>query len=200
MKLPSALLGALEIGINQYLSGDSEALKRCAALQGRSLAVHLTDLDLEFVFLPHANGLQLVDQLSDAADVRLSAKLPVFARTLFAGDESSVLGAGLRIEGDVGLAQGFARMFQHVDMDLEDWLEPRVGEMPARFLGQALRGASAFARRAASTLSLDTAEYLREESRDLVHREEVADWTHAVDRLRADADRLDARMRRLQNK
>ena len=200
MRLPSALLGALEIGINQYLAGDSEALKRCAALQGRSLAVHLSDLDLELIFLPHAHGLQLVEELSEPADVRLSASLAVFARTLFAGHESSVLGAGLRIEGDVGLAQGFARMFQHIDLDIEDWLEPRIGELPARFLGQALRGARAFAGRAVSTLSLDTAEYLREETRDLVHREEVAEWTGAVDRLRADADRLSARLRRLQQR
>ncbi len=200
MKLPSALLGALEIGLNQYLSGDEAALESCAALAGCSLAVHLTDLDLALYFLPHAHGLQLVDYLSEPADVRLSAPLPVFARTLFAGDEASVMGAGLRIEGDVGLAQGFARMFQHIDLDIEDWLEPRIGEMPAHFLGRALRGASTFARRAASTLSLDAAEYLREETRDLVHREEVENWTREVDRLRADTDRLSARLRRLQQR
>lgn len=198
MRLPTALLGALEIGINQYLSGDPGALERCAELSGRSLAVHLSDLDLELYFLPHAHGLQLVNQLDNDADVRLSAPLSVFARTLFAGDESSIMGAGLRIEGDVGLAQGFARMFAHVDLDIEDWLEPRIGDMPAHFVGRALRGARGFAHRAASTLSLDVAEYLREETRDLVHRDEVEQWTKEVEQLRSKADRLNARLRRLQ--
>lgn len=200
MRLPSALIGALEIGINQYLTGDTRAIERCAELRGRSLAVHLSDLDLELYFLPHAQGLQLADQMDGVADVRLSASTRVFARTLFAGNEASIMGAGLRIEGDVGLAQGFARIFQHVDIDLEDWLEPRIGDVPAQLLGQALRGAGAFARRAVSTLSLDTAEYLREETRDLVHREEINEWTRAVDKLRADTDRLGARLRRLQQK
>lgn len=206
MKLPSAVLGALEIAINQYLSSDTQALQRCAALSGRSLAVHLSDFDLELYFLPHAQGLQLADKLDGAAyaqgdtqqpDVRLSGSSRVFANTLFAKGSGSLMGAGLRIEGDVGLAQGFAQMFQHVDVDIEDWLEPRIGDVPAHLLGRVLRGAGGFMRRAASTLSLDTAEYLREETRDLVHRDEVAQWTQEVDRLRADTDRLQARLRRL---
>lgn len=198
MKLPSAVLGALEIGLNEYVAGDTQALARCAELQGRSLTIHLSDWNLEFNLLAHAHGLQVMETLESIADVRLSAPAQVFAKSLFARDNASIIGAGLRIEGDVGLAQQFAAMFEQVDLDIEDWLEPRIGDVPAHLLGRVLRGASGFARRAAQNLSLDAAEYLREETRDLVHRQDIEKFSHGVDTLRTAADRLAARVRRLE--
>ena len=43
-------------------------------------------------------------------------------------------------------------------------------------------------------------EFLREETGDLVHAEDVEAWMDAVDGLRSDADRLEARIRRLERK
>lgn len=191
-------MGALEIGLNEYVAGDPQALVRCGELQGRSLSVHLSDWDLEFNLLAHAHGLQVMEALETAADVRLSAPARVFAKTLFARDSASIIGVGLRIEGDVGLAQQFAAMFAQVDLDIEDWLEPRIGDVPAHLLGQAVRGASAFARRAVHNLTLNTAEYLREESRDLVHRMELEQFGYGADAVRTAADRLSVRVRRLE--
>jgi len=43
-------------------------------------------------------------------------------------------------------------------------------------------------------------EYLTEESRDLPARPEVEDWIAQVDRLREDADRLEARLALLERR
>jgi ubiquinone biosynthesis protein UbiJ len=45
---------------------------------------------------------------------------------------------------------------------------------------------------------LDTAEYLREETRDLARKIDVEEWMEAVDSLRDDVERLEARLRRLE--
>jgi ubiquinone biosynthesis protein UbiJ len=53
-------------------------------------------------------------------------------------------------------------------------------------------------RRSAGTLALDTAEYLREETRDLARAADVEEWMDAVDAVRDGADRLEARLQRLE--
>lgn len=198
MRLPTETLGILEIALNEYLGRDAEALRRCRALAGRCLALHLRDLDLTLYLLPSAHGIQVADAFDGEPDVRLTGSSGGFARSLFAGEEAVLSGGDLHVVGDVGLAQGFARLLQGVDPDWMDWLGQRIGDVPAELLGRAARGAGTLARRATSVLSRDIAEYLREETRDLIQREELSEFTRGVDRLRADTDRLAARIRRIE--
>lgn len=200
MRLPGVALGGLEIALNQYLGSDPAALERCAGLKGRCMQLAMTDAGLDFFLLPHSGGVQLMDDWDGQPDVKLSGSLAGFARTLFAADAASLAGGDLRIEGDVALAQGFANMLRHVDIELEDWLGERLGDLPAHFLGRALREAGGFLQRAGTAFSRDTVEYFREETRDLVHRAEIDEWTEQVDRLRADTDRLAARVKRLRQR
>lgn len=197
MRLPTETLGFLEIVLNEYLGRDTGALRRCRALAGRSLALHVRELDLTLYLLPARHGVQLADAFDGEPDVRLSGGLGGFARSLFAGEDALLSGGDLRVEGDVGLAQGFARLLQGADGDWEDWLARHIGDVPAELLGRTARGAGSLARRAASTLSRDAAEYLREETRDLIRREELDGFVRGVERLHADADRLAARIGRI---
>lgn len=198
MRLPTETLGFLEIALNEYIAWDAETLRRCQALTGRSLALHVRELELTLYLLPARHGIQLADALDGEPDVRLSGGIGGFARSLFAGEDALLSGGDVRVEGDVGLAQGFARLLQGADSDWVDWLARQVGDVPAELLGRTARGAGDLARRAASTLSRDTAEFLREETRDLIQREELAVFTRGVERLRADVDRLAARVRRIE--
>lgn len=200
MRLPTEALGALEIALNEYLGRDAAALRRCRALAGRGLALHVRDLALDLYLLPAGYGIQLADTFDGEPDVRLSGDLRGFARTLFAGEDAVLSGGDLHVEGDVGLAQGFARLLESVDPDWMDWLARRVGDVPAELLERGARGAGDLARRAASTLSRDAAEYLSEETRDLISNRELSDFTRGVDRLRADTERLAARVRRFEDR
>lgn len=198
MRLPSAAYGALEIALNRYIVGDAHAFERCAALAGKSLQIDFSDLGLTLVFVASPHGLQILSAAERPPDVRLEGKSRAFARIFFAGAEDGLTGPAVRIEGDVGVAQRFARLFASVDFDIEDWLDARLGPVPARLLGQGLRGALALARRAADNLSLDAAEYLREETRGVIGGREHAAFADAVDMLRQDTDRLSARISRLE--
>jgi ubiquinone biosynthesis protein UbiJ len=64
-------------------------------------------------------------------------------------------------------------------------------------IGQGLRAAFAFGRDTARSLIRSTAEYLREESRDLVAPGEVEAFGEEVDRLRDAVERAAARIQRL---
>ena len=196
--LPTPALGAVEISLNRYLGGDARALERCAELAGRALELRLSDLALRLVFVAETHGMQVRAAADEAADVSLTGSSTVFGRILFSGGREGLLGGGLRIEGDVGIAQRFADLFSGVDFDIADIVDARFGPVPAYFVGRGVRAARALLTRAASELPEQTAEYLREESRDAIGAWEHEKFVTEVESLRDDADRLAARVRRLQ--
>jgi ubiquinone biosynthesis accessory factor UbiJ len=62
------------------------------------------------------------------------------------------------------------------------------------------RRALEFARRARRTAGENIAEYLQEEGRDLVNRTELDEFLRGVDELRETADRIEARLGRLEQR
>ena len=105
--------------------------------------------------------------------------------------------AGIRIAGDAGIGQEFQRLIRLLDIDWEDRLSRFVGGTAAHRIGRSLRGFSDFARQGAWRFGENLREYLQEETRDLPLRREVEAFNSAVDILRTDIDRLDARVQRL---
>jgi ubiquinone biosynthesis protein UbiJ len=73
-----------------------------------------------------------------------------------------------------------------------------VGDVAARQVANVARGLLDWGRRASGSFAGSVAEYLQEEGRDLPTRTEVEEFLSAVDRLRDDAERLEARLVRLE--
>ncbi len=69
--------------------------------------------------------------------------------------------------------------------------------MAARRLGNFARDTFAWLKGARRSVGENIAEYLTEESRDLVNRTELEEFLRGVDDLREGTDRLEARIRRL---
>jgi ubiquinone biosynthesis protein UbiJ len=78
--------------------------------------------------------------------------------------------------------------------DLEELLARAVGDVPAHQIGHFTRLALRWSRGAARTTLTNIAEYLAHERRDLVPRNEGEQFLRAVDALREDVDRLEARL------
>lgn len=200
--LPTPARGAAEIALNRYIGQDAKALERAAALAGRSLTVCFADIGLAVTFTAETHGMQITGLPEVEPDVRLTGRSTAFARVFFASREAgrgqSIAGAGLRIEGDIGIAQQFADLFSGVDFNMGDLIDARLGPVPAYFAEQGLKSARSFFGRLRRELPEQAAEYLREESRDV-----IGGWEHerfAVDigTLRDDVERMAARIRRLE--
>ena len=73
-----------------------------------------------------------------------------------------------------------------------------VGDIAARRLSQMAERALSWARGASRTVGNNIAEYLTEESRDLVNKVEHEEFLSGVDALRETADRVEARLLRLE--
>ena len=112
------------------------------------------------------------------------------------GDRERGLRSGvIEIIGDPVIARDFQRLLEHARPDLEEELSRFVGDLAAHQIGNAARFVADWGRRAVDTISLDVAEFLQEESRDLPTRVETDEFLDAVDTVRQDTDRLEARIR-----
>jgi ubiquinone biosynthesis protein UbiJ len=113
-------------------------------------------------------------------------------RALFAGE--------VVVEGDMNLARRIQRLFEKLDMDWEGLLSHIVGHGLAAHIVSGLRSSHAWRVETVEALQVNVAEYLQEESRELPATFEAEVFYQDVDTLRADCDRLEARVLRMMGK
>src|SRR5690606_19637697 len=103
----------------------------------------------------------------------------------------------VRVSGDAELARQLQRLAERFD---PDWQQPFVsvfGDVIGVQVANAFAGALRQARELGHSLAQSAAEYVTEESRDVVPRAELDAFHDDVDVLRDDVDRLAARVSRL---
>ncbi len=198
MTAPALLCATLEVALNRYLGLEPAVLGECESLSGRAIELASTmppwSLYIEF----HRGGVRVLSE-RDAGDVSVSGTPGQLLRLLGSVAQGrSGLPEGLRIDGDVELLRRFNRMLARVGFDPEEIASQWLGDAPAHRLLGTVRSVLGWGRRTADTLALDTAEYLREETRDLARGADVDEWMDDVDRLRDDVARFEARLQRLE--
>jgi ubiquinone biosynthesis protein UbiJ len=198
MSAPPLLCAALEVALNRYLALEPAVAADFGRLGDRVIALHAQGPDWEFYLCPGPSGVTVLDAVDRKPDVRISARPAALLRRAFGGAEAG--GSGVTVEGDADLLQRFSTRVMQVGFDPEEWLAPWRGGGAAHRVGQGLRGLLGWGRASASTLALDTAEYLREETGDLPHRADVERWAEGVDAARRRGEQLAARLERLERR
>jgi ubiquinone biosynthesis accessory factor UbiJ len=191
----------VETALNAYLRLDPETLNRLGRLSGRVIGIELHGFGLTFYVLPGADGVQVLGEYEGEPDAVLSgAPLGLLRLGLGRGDLRPLFAGEVEIRGDVDVGRGFKDALDRIEIDWEEQLSHVVGDVVAHQMGRLARGVVAWGRSSADTLARDLGEYLQEERRELPAAAEVEEFLDSVDRLRTDADRLEARVRRLQRR
>jgi ubiquinone biosynthesis protein UbiJ len=126
------------------------------------------------------------------------ALLDLFARR---GDSSAPRGSErVHVSGDAEIAARYRELLELARPDWEEELSRLIGDLPARRVSLAARAAFSWARGFARSARANVAEYLQEESRALVSKPEVEEFLAQVDALRETADRVEARIARLERR
>ena len=115
-----------------------------------------------------------------------------------ATDEDALPVGRLRLEGDAELARRLQRLAERFD---PDWQQPFVrvfGEVLGVQIANGVAAALRQARISGAKFAESAAEYVTEESRDVVPRAELDAFHDDVDTLRDDVARMAARIARLQ--
>lgn len=195
---------ALEAALNRALALDEDTRASLAKLDGRSVALHLASPPLALQL--RVEGERLRVGPADAAEApdlavrsTLAGVLSQLPGLLGAARGSSTPPAGrLRIEGDAELAQQLQRLAKRFDPDWQRPFATVFGDVLGVQVANAVAGALKHARVAGRDLAETTAEYVVEESRDVVGRDELNAFHDDVDVLRDDVERIAARIGRLQ--
>ncbi|MEP6548567.1 MAG: hypothetical protein ABJD53_13990, partial [Gammaproteobacteria bacterium] len=139
-----------------------------------------------------------------AANATISGSLPALLQ-LFKGGalrdrQSATTSRPAQIRGDAEIANRYRELFMLARPDPEEELSRWIGDIPARRLSQFAGRALEAARRMRRTAGENIAEYLQEEGRDLVNKTELDEFLRGVDEVRDTADRIEARLKRLEHR
>jgi len=192
---------ALQTALNRALALDPDTRQALTALDGRHIDLTLEAPALAMRISVHGPQLEVgpVDHREADLAVRSTlagvlAQLPMLAASRRHADGAA---GRVRVAGDAELARRLQQLAKGFD---PDWQLPFVrvfGEVLGVQIAHTLRSALQTARRGASDLAHSAAEFVTEESRDVVSRAELEAFHDDVDVLRDDVERLVARAQRL---
>lgn len=199
--LSTAIAAVMEAAINPVIALDPDTVERMKSLRGKVIAIEFQGLNICLHFIPGEQGLNVYGHFEGEADTVLRGTPVAMVKMGLAREAGDVLFAGdVEITGDVELGQQFRDIVDGLDIDWEEQLSHFTGDVIAHKLGNLVRGAVKWSKDTASTLSQDAAEYFQEESQDLTNPGEIEHFLKAVDTLRSDVDRLEARISRLKQR
>ena len=191
--------GLIAAGVERALAtafrNSSAARADLARLEGKVVKLELVGLPLTLYFLAQDGKMTVASDYH--GDAQVSVKVPAASLVTAAlKRDPEAVPKGMQMSGEAETAQVFSRLLRNADLDWEELLAQRIGDVAARQVGNAVRGFMRWGQDAGTRLGQDLADYLHYESRDLPPRHEVQTFLGDVDRLRDDAERFDARLRR----
>ena len=190
------LLEALNATARALIDLDPDGKQKLAGLGGKVFCLEVTAPPITLYLLPTERGLEFRRGVEVAPDVTLSGSASAFAR-LGCGASGALSESRVTIRGDAELGQALQKILGQLDLDWEELLSRRIGDTPARKLGNAARGLAGWAESSLELTRENAADYLREEKRILVTDLARERFEQTLNRTRADVDRLTRRVERL---
>jgi ubiquinone biosynthesis protein UbiJ len=199
--LRAALGRALEFALERALALDPETRAALAPLEGRQLSLALQAPPLALRLRVEQGRLRVGPDAGAEPDLSVRATLGALLSQLLPGAERGALPVGqVRISGDAELARRVQHLLQRYAPDIEEGFTRVFGDVAGVQLARALRRGLAWSRDTATTLARDGAEYLGEESRDLVPKPELDAFLDEVDEVRDAVERLERKIDRVRSR
>lgn len=204
-RAPNPVLSVLGRGLgkalNHALELDPETRTALAGLDGRAVTVEFRGTGLALRLGVDGERLRVGPAFEGDSQLRVSAtpgSLLGMAFSRLRGDADATVPPGqVEIAGDAELARRLERLATRFEPDIDEAFARVFGDVAGFQIARLFRRGFASARKSANSLLRDTADYLVEESRDLVAKPEMEQFLDEVDELRERGDRLEARVRRL---
>lgn len=192
-----ALAGRLlETALNHALALDAATAERVAALDGRSVQVHLRGPELQFRVAVAGDRL-VVGPATDAASLRVAASPGALLGMALAHGQATAPG-GVDIAGDAQLARQVERLVAGFEPDFEAAFARHLGATAGVPLARGLARVAAGVRRHARHAVKDGAAWVRDELGATPPRSAVDDFLDGADALDERLDRAEARLARLE--
>ncbi len=187
---------ALETALNHTLSLDPDTQQRLAALNGRSVQLHLRGPEIALAVTVDDARLK-VGPPQDYSQLRVAATPGSLLAMMFRRDDDGIAPGKVEIAGDAELARRLEKLASKFAPDFEEAFARTLGDVLGVPLAKVVRKGLAHARETAAHLTEDSADWLRDEARVALAPGEVESFLDGVDHLRERSERLESRVQRL---
>ena len=192
---------ALETALNHTLSLDPDTQQQLAALNGRSVQLHLRGPEIALAVTVADGRLQVgppdASQAPAGNQLRVAATPGSLLAMLLRRDEDGIAPGKVEIAGDAELARRLEKLASRFAPDFEEAFARTFGDVLGVPLAKAIRSGLGHLRESAAHLTEDGADWLRDEARIALAPGEVEQFLDGVDQLRERSERLEARLGRL---
>lgn len=195
--LLSAVTAIVESALNRALELDPAGKQALMSALTGPVQFSLDSVNLTLVLQQSGGGVQVASQPAESPALVLTGRPMAFV-ALAIGDDKVFSEGRIRVTGDTALAHQFQRAIDQLNPDWEAAMAAYVGDVPAHFIGQRIRGAVRWSRQAFASLNANIEEYIHEESRSLPGRRELEATFTDIDRLNLQTERLEARVEQLE--
>lgn len=187
---------ALETALNHTLSLDVDTQHKLAALNGRSVQLHLRGVELALAVTVEGTRLK-VGPPQDDNQLRVAATPGSLLAMMFRRDEDGIAPGKVEIAGDAELARRLEKLASKFSPDFEEAFTRIFGDILGVPLARAIRKGLGHARESAAHLTEDSVDWLRDEARLAIAPGEAEGFLDGVDTLRERSERLESRILRL---
>lgn len=200
--LPTLVTEQLERMANRALHYAPLTRLQLQKLQGKSFGIELQRPAFPLLISVTRKGLLFQSHWEGSADVSIRGPAVALLRQLRQDDTTpaALMRGGIEIEGDQQLAQQFVKVLKDLDIDLESALGDLIGDLAAHQVTEIARTGLDWLGRAGKTLLQQSRNFLAEERNVVITPRQHARFRDDVEALREDTDRLEARIRQLQDR
>jgi ubiquinone biosynthesis accessory factor UbiJ len=198
MPATPAWLAPVENVLNRNIGIQARAAAVLRRLEGKSLQLDVQGLIRVRVRALAGRGrLVLLAGDDSPADALICGSAPALLAMMKDAATPAAGKSAVTIRGDAEVAELYRELLALTRPDPEEETARLFGDVTAHRLGNLARETFAWLKGAKRSVRANIAEYLTEESRDVVNRTELDEFLRGVDDVREGTDRLEARIRRL---
>jgi ubiquinone biosynthesis protein UbiJ len=188
---------ALETALNRAVALDAETAQKLIALNGRSVQLHLRGPELT-LRIDVEQGKLKVGPGADDSSLRVAASPASLLAMALRRNDDGVAPGKVEIAGDADLARRLEKLASQFSPDFEEAFAQTFGDVLGVPIARAVRAAFGHGKESARHFTEDTADWLRDEQRIALAPGEVDAFLDGVDTVRERAERLEARLARLE--
>jgi ubiquinone biosynthesis accessory factor UbiJ len=191
----------IETALNRLLALDPETRAAVAELEGQRIRLSMEAPALALEVSVRDGRLAVGPAEASEADLAVHGTLGgLLSQLPFLRPDAGRGSGKLKIAGDADLARRLQKAAERYDPDWNLPFTEVFGDIVGVQIASAVRAALRFGRDGATRFARHGAEFLTEESRDVIGRAELEAHLDDVDALRDRVERLHARMQLLQRK
>lgn len=194
---PTLLAGAtsvIERALNRALELDPAGRQSLLGALNEPVQLNITaPLSLTCSLCSAGEHVLVTSQPACNPALTISGK-PIAFAALATGDNLALHDGRLDVSGDAGLAQQLQQALQQLNPDWEAAIAVHIGDIPAHFLGNRVRGAVTWSRQAFQSLNANIEEYVHEESHLLPGRRELNATFEDIEALNVRVEQLETRI------